>query len=354
MLSGGLQDYVYNPDGTKDVNVKISTGQSFAEEQKFGTRKYGSQYGATGQFFADVDLDSEGASDLVYDRADSREIRILRYDGAKLGGDEKWGTRSDDVASNGKRQWIVNVSTDPKLDVVYNSSSDSKAIRVLVNGESSTLGSDTKWAPARTTWRRTRLARRHQRRRSRRLCLCAQRLDGAARPDQQRRLFQRRRALEESHLRRRLRRQRPMARRPGRRRRSRLPLQRQRHARAAGMLDANGMLGDDVFWGDRMWGIGYDGLSQWVTDFNGDCRADFVYGRDQTREYWALLSNGTQFSIDQWRGNRAWGVGFDGKSDWLGRLQHNSMHEQINNRDGTKDYWVMVPQSTQPAGTCPR
>ena len=345
-MTGSIrQDYVYNPDGTKDVNVLRSTGQSLAAEERSGTRSYGSQYGATGQFFADVDLDTAGASDLVYDRAESKEIRILRSNGSKLGSDEKWGTRSSDVASDGKRQWVVNVSTDLKLDVVYNSSSNTKEIRVLVNNGQ--LGSDTKWG-----------ARTYEVEKD---AVWLADINGDGRADY---VYARDDSTELRVLT-----------STGTSFNADVLWKNHTYDVAFGgnaqwlgdldylyntdatrelraMLNTNGTLGNDVFWGDRMWGIGYEGLSQWVTDLNGDCRADFVYSRDQTREYWALLSTGTQFSIDQWRGNRAWGIGFDGQSDWLGRLQPNSMHDQINNRDGTRDYWAMVPQSTQPAGTC--
>jgi hypothetical protein len=111
-----------------------------------------------------------------------------------------------------------------------------------------------------------------------------------------------------------------------------------------------------AFQKDQKWGyrngnnnVGYKGKAQFMADVNGDGKADYVYNRDNTHEYWVMLSTGTAFKTDQKWGYRNGNnnVGFDGDAEWMADVNGDGKADYVYNRDKTHEYWVMLSTGTR-------
>jgi hypothetical protein len=95
--------------------------------------------------------------------------------------------------------------------------------------------------------------------------------------------------------------------------------------------------------------VGYGINGQGFAHLNADGREDFLYNRENTKEYWAMLSLGGSFKTDQSWGerNKNNNVGYDGKAAFLGDVNGDGLDDLVYNRDSTKEEWVML--SSRPA-----
>lgn len=108
--------------------------------------------------------------------------------------------------------------------------------------------------------------------------------------------------------------------------------------------------GTDSKAGDRSYAVGWGGDGQWMADVNGDGRADYVYNRDGTREYRVMLANDNmpygngEFSSDTSAGSRDSNnnVGYSGDAQWMVDVSGDGRADYVYNRDKTHEYWVMT------------
>jgi hypothetical protein len=99
--------------------------------------------------------------------------------------------------------------------------------------------------------------------------------------------------------------------------------------------------------GEKSYKVAYDGKAQWMADLNGDGRADYIYLRDDSKEYRVLLSDPTKSSgknallVDKSAGTRTYNLGFEGEAQWLADVNGDGCPDLVYNRADTHEYWVM-------------
>jgi hypothetical protein len=120
------------------------------------------------------------------------------------------------------------------------------------------------------------------------------------------------------------------------------------------MLSIGTAFKTDQKWGSRNSNnnVGFGGDAEWMADVNGDGKADYVYNRDSTHEYWVMLSTGTAFQTDTYWGTIHHRVGFSGTAQWLADMNGDKKADFFYNRGGMLDvenhqYWVMQSNGTQ-------
>ncbi|MBN1208925.1 MAG: VCBS repeat-containing protein [Myxococcaceae bacterium] len=291
----GRVDYVYNRDGTRELRVLLSTGTGFAAEQGWGSRSYGAGYDGRSEWLADVNGD--GRADHVYSRDATRELRVRLSTGAGFGADTRWGERLYAVGYAGGSEWLVDVSGDGRADYVYNRDG-TREMRVL-SSSGGAFGTDLLWRErthgvgytGESQWWAD--------------------VTGDGRADY---LYNRDGTQE-----------------------------------LWGMKSTGTGFEPDGKWGERKHGIGFAGRSEWFVDVDGDLKADHLYNRDGTREYWAMRSTGSAFEGDLLWGVRAWGVGYSGNSEWLVDVDGDGRVDQLNNRDGGRELWGMTGRTCDAA-----
>ncbi len=88
----------------------------------------------------------------------------------------------------------------------------------------------------------------------------------------------------------------------------------------------------------------------WVADLNGDGKADYLYLRRNTDEYWALISksDGTGFLSDrQWGKKNKDNDVFESKN-WVADLNGDGKVDYLYLRRNTDEYWALI---SKPDGT---
>jgi hypothetical protein len=106
--------------------------------------------------------------------------------------------------------------------------------------------------------------------------------------------------------------------------------------------NSHGYFNPDTPWGERLYGVGYNGNAEWLIDVNGDGFADYVYNKDGTKEMHVLLSTGTSFGMDQNWGSRFYSVGYSGNSEWLVDVNGDGLVDYVYNKDGSKEMHVLL------------
>lgn len=106
-------------------------------------------------------------------------------------------------------------------------------------------------------------------------------------------------------------------------------------------------------WGKRKHGVGWDGIGQWVSDINGDARADIIYNHDGTNDYRVLLSEGNRFENDSYWGTKAGGVGKGGELQWLIDVNGDGMQDLLYDRENEDQYWVLLSEGKKFLGAQP-
>ncbi|WP_224245485.1 Ca2+-dependent phosphoinositide-specific phospholipase C [Hyalangium gracile] len=287
-------DYVYNRDGTREVHVLLSTGTSFASEQTWGSRAHGVGYDGRSEWLADVNGD--GRADHVYNRDGTRELRVRISTGAGFKTDSNWGERSHGVGYAGGSEWLVDVSGDGRADYVYNRN-DTREMRALVSTGSS-FGTDRLW-----------------RERTHGVGYDGQSqwwvdVSGDGRAD--------------------------------------YVYNRDGTPELWAMTSTGQGFNPDSRWGTRKHGVGFDGRGEWLVDVDGDGKVDHLYNSDGTREYWMMRSTGSAFEGDMPWGVRNWGVGYNGNSEWFVDTNGDGWLDQLNNRDGGREFWGMQGRTCAP------
>ena len=111
---------------------------------------------------------------------------------------------------------------------------------------------------------------------------------------------------------------------------------------------ADGTFATDAYAGSRFTdnGVANSGWSQWMADINGDGRADYVYNRAATKEYWVMLGevDGT-FHRDTKAGARLNAVDSGGRSQWFVDVTADGRADLVYGRAGSREYWVMVAKA---------
>jgi hypothetical protein len=235
----GRDDYVYNRDNTSQYWVMLANSNgTFQADKLAGSRNNGAGFGGDAQWLADVNGD--GRDDYVYNRDDTPEYWVmLANSNGTVQADKLAGSRNNGVGFDGDAQWLADVNGDGRADYVYNRDNTQEYWVMLAN--------------------------------------------------------------------------------------------------------TDGTFQADKLAGSRNNGVGFDGDAQWLADVNGDGHADYIYNRDDTQEYWVMLGNGAgRFEADKKGGSRNNGAGFDGDAQWLADVNGDGRADYVYNRDNTQEYWVML------------
>lgn len=292
--------------------VSSSQSDCFRPDYGAGDRTYGVGWGGVGQWLADINGD--GRADFVYNRSSSHEYRVLLsrqdlpYSNGVLKADKSAGFRNsgNNVGWGGLGQWMADVNGDGRADYIYNR--DKKHEYWVMLGQSDgTFGIDTnagsRNANNNVAWRG--------------LAQWMADVNGDGRADY---VYSRDRRPEYWIM----------------------------------LGQENGSFATDMYAGSRFTdnGVARSGLSQWMADVNGDGRADYVYNKDGTSEYWVMLGkeDGT-FHTDTLAGTRNNSVDSDGKAQWLVDVTGDGRADLVYNMYGTGEYRVMVALSDGTFGT---
>lgn len=121
-----------------------------------------------------------------------------------------------------------------------------------------------------------------------------------------------------------------------------------------GLLSTATGVAADRMLGARKHGVRYAGESEWlIKDAEG--RVSYIYNRDTTRECWVLRWNNGTFLRDRLWGVRAWGVGNNGRSEWIrGEGRSGNTPTQLHTRDGTRELWMTAGRTYLPLSTVRR
>ena len=126
----GIADYIYNANGTRDYRVMLSQGNALGTDTKWGTRS--NSVGGDGANQWLIDMNGDGMSDYVYNAKGTRDYRVMLSQGNTFGNDTKWGTRSNSVGDDGTNQWFSDVNGDGMTDYIYNKAG-SRDYRMMLN-----------------------------------------------------------------------------------------------------------------------------------------------------------------------------------------------------------------------------
>lgn len=287
-----MADYVYNRADTRELRVMVSTGSAFFTDQLWGTRSYGVGWDGRGEWLAD--LNGDRRDDYVYNRDNTSEMRVMLSTGTSFSTDQLWGKRSYGVGYDGHSQWLADVggAGGQWADYIYNRDNTSDLRVMLSNGTS--FSTDQLWGSrsygvgydGRSEWLVD--------------------VNGDGRAD--------------------------------------YVYNRDNTSEIRVMLSTGASFGPDQAWGSRSHGVGYDGRSEWLADVNGDGRADYVYNADNTREIRVMLSTGSGFDTDRKWGERTHGVGYDGESEWMVDLTGDGRADYVYNQDGPRQYWALIAE----------
>ncbi|MCP4112622.1 MAG: hypothetical protein GY749_45040 [Desulfobacteraceae bacterium] len=286
----GKADSIYNREGKKEywVMTSKSDGTGFNSDKKWGEREH--KVSSDVQWMADVNGD--GKADLIYNRDDTKEYWVMtsKSDGTGFNSDKKWGEREHKVS--GDVQWMADVNGDRQSDLIYNRD-DTKEYWVV------TLKSDEddKWGE-------------RQHKVSGDVQWMAD-VNGDGKAD----LIYNRDDTKKYQV-------------------------------MTSKLDGTGF-NTDILWGEREYKVRGD--MQWMTDVNGDGKADLIYNREDTKEYSIMISTETGFYFDTLWGTRRYGVASGGDLQWLADVNNDGKTDLIYNRDDTKEYWVMTSQEKNPS-----
>jgi hypothetical protein len=277
-------------------------------DKNAGARLYDVGFSGKGQWAADINGD--GRADYVYNQDGSNDYRILKanndfpYGTGLFGDDSLAGSRNADnnVGYDGDAQWMADVNGDGKADYVYNRD-NTEEYWVMLGKSDGTFDTDT-LAGSRDEDNDVGYDGKAQ---------WMADVNGDGRADY---VYNRDKKDEYWVM----------------------------LAKDDGTFEADKLAGSR----DDNNDVGYDGDGEWMADVNGDGRADYVYNRNNTREYWVMLakSDGT-FEDDQKAGSRDSNnnVGYSGEAQWLIDVTGDGAADYVYNRDNTHEYWVMVAKS---------
>jgi hypothetical protein len=289
----GKTDLVYLKNNSKEYWVMLSNGTGFETDTRWGTRDYDVAYGGNSQWLTDVNGD--GKMDLVYLKNYSKEYRVM----LNLGGftkDKLWGERNqnNDVAYGGNSQWMTDVNGDGKMDLVYLKHLSNEYWVMLSNG--SNFETDTKWGNKKneiayggnSQWMAD--------------------VNGDGKMD----------LVYLKHL-----------------------------SNEYWVILSNGKnFEEDKKWGEHNKNneIAYGGNSQWMNDINSDGKADLVYLKHLSNEYWVMLSNGSSFGTDKKWGehNKNNEIAYGGISQWITDIRGDKTKSIVYLKDNTKEYWAVT------------
>ncbi|MBX3339700.1 MAG: VCBS repeat-containing protein [Nitrospira sp.] len=285
----GRADVLYERSDITEFRVMLSTGTTFGSDTGWGTRTYGiSCIGGTSggsncqPSFSFVDVNGDGKTDVVYERADVTEFRVMLSTGASFGTDTAWGSRTYGIACLGPPNCrpafgYYDVNGDGKADFVY-MRSDIDEWRVLLSTGNG-FGPDTAWGT-----RAYGIS-----------CIGASPGGSNCQPsfsfvdvngDGKTDVVYERADVTEFRV----------------------------------MLSTGASFGTDTAWGSRTYGIACAGSTNCAPAFgffdgNGDGKADFIYHRTDTSEFRVLLSTGNSFESDTLWGNKDFGIACAGASN---------------------------------------
>jgi RHS repeat-associated protein len=106
------------------------------------------------------------------------------------------------------------------------------------------------------------------------------------------------------------------------------------------MLSTGTTLGPESTWGNRLYGVG---SSVWsLADLDGDGKDDYVYSRDGTKEARALISTGSGFLAEKLWGTRLYSIAGSGALFWFQDVNGDGKADFIYQRDGTNQFYVKL------------
>ncbi len=288
-----------------DVRAMELASLSAGTDSKAGDRSYAVGWGGDGQWMADVNGD--GRADYVYNRDGTREYRVMLandnmpYGNGEFSSDTSAGSRNsnNNVGYGGRSQWMADVNGDGRADYVYNRDNTHEYWVMLANDDgtfetdklagSRNSNNNVGWG-GKGAWMAD--------------------VNGDGRADH---VYNRDK----------------------------------RHEYWVMLAKDDGTFETDRLAGSRNDNnnVGYSGDAQWMADVNGDGCADYVYNRDKRHEYWVMLSRGDgTFHSDKNAGSRDSNnnVGYSGDAQWMVDVSGDGRADYVYNRDKTHEYWVMT------------
>ena len=263
-----------------------NTSTTLGAETSWATRAYATS--ASEQWR--VDMNGDGILDVIYKRDGTREYRVLLNSESGFVGEQVWGTRA--YASTATSQWLVDMNGDGLPDLVYQRDGV-RNYHVLINNGAS-FGADTFW------WSRA-----------------------YARGDVSEQWFE---DINGDGL-------------------TDYIYKRDGTTQNRALLNNGSSLQGEFLWGTRLYGRATAG-TQWFADLNGDGLPDYIYQRDGSREYRALINNGVNANSEVVWGTRVYAA--DGASNqWLVDINADGITDYLYKRDGVRDYRVMIGDGTK-------
>jgi RHS repeat-associated protein len=115
----GRVDYFFERDGTNDIYIFLSNGDSFGPQTYWGTRNY--TMGGDGKLWWAQDMDGDGLADLVYQRDGTTYFYILKSTGSTFKPEALWFIRGYQASYSGANNanWFVDINGDGMPDHLY-------------------------------------------------------------------------------------------------------------------------------------------------------------------------------------------------------------------------------------------
>ncbi len=289
-------DLMYIRENTTTFYLLAGTSDgTFAPEQKAGSA---SATMTDRTWMADVTGD--GRADAVYQKKDSAEYRVLvaREDGT-LWTDVKGSDRAHDVGRRGKNgQWLADVTGDGKADLVY-VGKDNKTIYVKpAVGDQGSFGADIEAGSTVYEISNTLVYLRD--------------VSGDGRAD----IVYNKKDMAELRV---------------------------LTARSNWANDSKfSLFQSDQLWGEREYGVAGGYLGQSIEDLDGDGRADLIYNKKDSTEYFVALSIGDSFKLNQYWGRRVEAVAADGRMAYLADVDGDGLADLVYNEKNNNDIRVLL------------
>jgi RHS repeat-associated protein len=270
---------------------------SFEPDTIYGTRnKNIANNGENSQWV--LDMNEDGLPDLIYLEENTKNYHVLINNGNTLNADTIWGSRTKDVPWNGENaQWIVDMNGDNLPDLMYLEKS-TKNYHVLINNKIGfntdtmwgTRSKDVPWDGANSQWIID--------------------MNGDGLPD----LLYLENSTKNYHV----------------------------------LINNGNSFNTDTMWGTRSKDVPWDGAnSQWIIDINGDGLPDLLYLENSTKNYHVLINNGTGFNTDITWGTRSKDVPWNGvNSQWIIDINGDSFQDLMYLENNSRNYHALINNGT--------